>query len=128
MGRLKGRPLALTPRYLERADRATRVILLLSIGLRVLTRLECGGRQRWATAKTVGAGLYIGNPKWATAHPTAERLLKAFQHLTLTLIRNGRRRRYHPTPLSCMPRRILALLDGPDDLETRRCPDSHKPP
>jgi transposase len=40
MGRLKGRPLSLTPMYLERDDHATGLIRLLSIGLRVLTLLE----------------------------------------------------------------------------------------
>jgi len=113
---------------LEREDHATGLIRLLSLGLRVLTRLECGVRQRLATAKTPLAGLYAGNPKRATAHPTAERLLEAFQDLTLTLIREGRRRRSHLTPLSRVQRRILALLNFPDDIYTRLCPDSHKPP
>ncbi len=52
MGRLKGRPLSLTPMYLQRDDRATGLIRLLGIGLRVLTLVEfvvrrnlaaCGG-------------------------------------------------------------------------------------
>jgi transposase len=128
MGRLKGHPLSLTPMYLERDDHATGLIRLLSIGLRILTLLEFGVRQRLATAKTPLAGLYVSNPKRATAHPTAERLLEAFQGLTLTLIREGRRQRSHLTPLSRVQRRILALLDFSDDIYTRLCPDSHKPP
>jgi len=78
--------------YLERDDHATGLIRLLSIGLRVLTLLEFGVRRRLATAKTTLAGLYVGNPKRATARPTAERLLEAFQGLTLTIIHEGRRR------------------------------------
>ena len=128
IGRLKGHPLSLTPMYLERDDHATGLIRLLSIGLRVLTLLEFGVRQRLATAKTSLAGLYVGNPKRATAHPTAERLLEAFQDLTLTRIREGRRRRSHLTPLWRIQQRMLALLDFPDDIYTRLCPDSHKPP
>jgi transposase len=128
MGRLKGRPLSLTPMYLERDDHATGLIRLLSIGLRVLTLLEFGVRRRLATAKTTLGGLYVGNPKRATARPTAERLLEAFQGLTLTIIREGRRRRSHLTPLSRVHRRILALLDLPVDTYTRLCPDSLKPP
>jgi transposase len=128
MGRLKGRPWSLTPMSLEREDHATGLIRLLSLGLRVLTLLEFGVRQRLATAKTPLAGRYAGNPKRATAHPTAERLLEAFQDLTLTLIREGRRRRYHLTPLARVQRRILALLDFPDDIYTRLCPDAHQPP
>jgi transposase len=128
MGRLKGRPLSLTPMYLERDDHATGLIRLLSIGLRVLTLLEFGVRRRLATAKTTLTGLYVGNPKRATAHPTAERLLEAFQGLTLTIIREGRRRRRHLTPLSRVQQRILALLDFPVAIYTRLCPDSQKPP
>jgi transposase len=128
MGRLKGRPLSLTPMYLERDDHATGLIRLLSIGLRVLTLLEFGVRRRLAIAKTTLAGLYVGNPKRATPHPTAERLLEAFQGLTLTIIREGRRWRRHLTPLSRVHQRVLALLDFPVDIYTRLCPDSRKPP
>jgi transposase len=128
MGRLKGRPLSLTPMYLEREDHATGLIRLLSLGLRVLTRLEFGVRRHLAAATTTLAGLSVGNPKRATAHPTAERLLEAFQGLTLTIIREGRRRRRHRTPLSRVHQRILALLNVPVDIYTRLCPDSYKPP
>jgi transposase len=127
MGRLKGRPLSLTPMYLERDDHATGLIRLLSIGLRVLTLLEFGGRRHLATAKCTLAALYAGNPKRTTAHPTAERLLEAFQGLTLTLIREGRRWRRHLTQLSHVHQRILALLDFPIDIYMRLCPDSRKP-
>lgn len=127
MGRLKGRPLSLTPMYLQRDDHATGLIRLLSIGLRVLTLLEFGVRRRLAMTKITLAGWYVGNPKRATAHPTAERLLEAFQGLTLTLIREGRRWRRHLTPLSRVHQRILALLDFPVDIYTRLCPDSRKP-
>ena len=128
MGRLKGHPLSLTPMYLERDDHVTGLIRLLSIGLRVLTLLEFVVRQRLAAARTVLAGLYVGNPKRATARPTAERLLEAFQGLTLTIIREGRRWRYHLTPLSRVQRRMLALLNFPVDIYTRLGPDSHQPP
>jgi transposase len=128
MSRLKGQPLSLTPMYLERDDHVTGLIRLLSVGLRVLTLLEFVVRQRLTAERTGLAGLYDGNPKRATARPTTERLLQRFQGLTLTIIREGRRRRYHLTPLSRVQRRILALLNFPVDLYTRLCPDSHQPP
>jgi hypothetical protein len=127
-GRLKGRPLSLTPRSVERADHATGLIRLWSIGWRVLTLVEFGGRQRLAQAKTTLEGLDVGNPKRATAHPTAERLLEAFQGLTLTFIREGRRRRRHLTPRSRVRQRMLTLLDVPVAIYTRLCPDAHQPP
>jgi transposase len=128
MGRLKGQPLSLTPMYLERDDHATGLIRLLSVGVRVLTLLEFVVRRRLATEQTGLAGLYAGNPKRATARPRAERLLEAFQELTLTIIREGRSRRYHLTPLSRVQERILTLLDFPLEIYTRLCVDSHKPP
>jgi transposase len=127
-GRLKGHPLSLTPMYLARDDHVTGLIRLLSVGLRVLTLLEFVVRQRLAAARTVLAGVYAGNPKRATARPTTERLLKGFEGLTLTIIREGRRRRYHLTPRSRVQQRILALLDFPVNIYTRLCPDFHKPP
>jgi transposase len=128
VGRLKGRPLSLTPMYGERDDHATGLIRLLSVGLRVLTRLEGVVRQRLAAERTLLAGLYTGNPKRATARPTTERLLKHFEGLTLTIIREGRRRRYHLTPLSRVQRHLLMLLNFPVDISTGLCPDSYKPP
>jgi transposase len=123
MGRLKGRPLSLTPMYLERDDHATGLIRLLSVGLRVLTLLEFVVRRRLSAQRTVLAGLYTGNPKRTTARPTTERLLERFQGLTLTLIREGRRRRYHLKPLPRVQQRILALLDFPVDIYMRLCLD-----
>jgi transposase len=128
IGRLKGHPLSLTPMYLQRDEHATGLIRLLSIGLRVLTLLEFVVRQRLAATGTGLAGLYAGNPKRATARPTTERLLKCFEGLTLTILREGRHRRSHLTPLSRVQRRILALLNFPVDIYTRLCPDSHQPP
>ena len=46
LGRLKGKPLSLTPMYLHDDQRATGLIRLLSLGLRVLTLLEGGVRRR----------------------------------------------------------------------------------
>jgi len=78
-GRLKGKPLSLSPMYLQRDDHATGLIRLLTIGLRVLTLLEFVVRRRLAAEGSQLAGLYAGNPKRATARPTAELLLKAFK-------------------------------------------------
>lgn len=127
-GRLKGQPLSLTPMYLQRDDHATGLIRLLAIGLRVLTLLEFVVRRRLAADGAPLAGLYAGNPKRATTRPTAERLLAAFQEITLTVIAEPHQTRRHLTPLSALQQRILALLDFPRDIYTRLCADSPKPP
>jgi transposase len=81
MGRLKGRPLSLTPMYSQRDDRITGLIRLPTIALRVLTLLE--------VEDIPLTGLYAGNPKRATRRPTAERLLEAFQDITWTILRGS---------------------------------------
>jgi len=48
LGRLKGRPLSLTPMYVQRDDHATGLIRLLSIALRVLTLVEFVVRRQLA--------------------------------------------------------------------------------
>jgi transposase len=86
-GRLKGRPLSLTPMYVQRDDHATGLIRLWAIALRVLTLLALVGRRQLATEGAKLAGLDAGNPRRATDRPTAERLLEAFQDITLTSIK-----------------------------------------
>ena len=127
-GRLKGRPLSLTPMYVQRDDHATGLIRLLSIALRVLTLLEFVGRRQLATAGAKRAGLYAGNPKRATDRPTAERLLEAFQGITLTLIKGPQQTDRHVTALSPLQQRILEVLGFPSALYTRLCTVSNEPP
>ncbi len=124
MGRLKGRPLSLSPMHLKRPDRVKGLIRLLCIGLRVLTLLEFQVRRNLNGDKL--AGLYRGNPKRTTARPTAERLLQAFQYITLTIIHQHQTR--HLTPLSELQQRILALLNLPTDIYTSLCINLPIPP
>jgi len=109
-GRLKGRPLSLTPLYLDRDDHVTGLIRLLSIALRVLTITEHAVRQRLAQEQRPLAGLYAGSPTRATAQPTAERLLGAFKEITLTLVHLPQATLRHLTLLSPLQQDILDLL------------------
>jgi len=112
-GRLKGKSLSLSPMYLQIDHRATGLIRLLTIALRVLTLLEFVVRRGLAARKQTLAGLYAGNPKRSTARPTAEALLKAFKDVNLTIVRIGQHVHRHVTPLSDLQLGILALLDFP---------------
>lgn len=118
-GRLKGKPLSLTPMYLENDDHVTGLIRLLTIGLRVLTLLEFTVRRRLATQHEKLAGLYAGNPKRSTTRPTAEALLEAFKEITLTMVTIGGQIQRHLTPLSNVQQQILSLLDFNSDIYTR---------
>jgi transposase len=125
---LKGQPLSLPPMYLEREEHVTGLIRLLSVGWRVLTLLEFVVRRRLTAAGVALAGVYTGNPTRATTQPTAERLVETFQEVTLTVIQEGRDKRWHLTPLSPMQQRILALLDCPLDVYTRLDAHCSQPP
>jgi len=110
-GRLKGKPLSLTPMYLLRDDHATGLIRLLTIGLRVLTLLEFVVRSSLFRANADIAGLYAGNPKRSTARPTAEALLGAFSYVDLVGIEGVDGISYNLTPLTDLQQYILELLD-----------------
>ena len=127
-GRLTGRPLSLTPMYVQRDDHATGLIRLLSLALRVLTRLEFVGRRQLAVEGTKLAGLYAGNPQRATDRPTAERLLEAFEDITLTSIKGAQQTTRYVTALSPLQQRILELLGFSSVLYTRLCTVSSEPP
>src|SRR5216683_1517707 len=127
-GRLKGHPLSLSPMYVERDDHATGLVRLLSMALRVLTLLEFVVRRQLAQEGAALAGLYAGNPKRATTHPTTERLLEAFQEITLTLVIEPHQTRRHVTALSPLQQRVLALLEFTPTIYTKLCGDSSEPP
>ena len=115
-GRLKGKPLSLTPMYLQEDNRATGLIRLLSIGLRVLSLIEGGVRQSLAENQSKLAGLYVGNPKRATAFPTAEALLQAFKDVFLNVAYMPDQTSRYISPLSDLQIRILSLLGFPLDI------------
>jgi transposase len=128
VGRRKGCPLSLTPRYVQRDAHATGLIRLLSVALRVLTLLACVGRRQLAAAGAKLAGLDAGNPRRATVHPTAERLLEAFRDITLTIMEGPQQTDRHLTALSPLQQRILGIFGFPFVLYTRLCTVSAEPP
>jgi transposase len=115
-GRLKGRPLSVSPLQLTSEQRVKGLLRLLSLGLRLLCLLEYQVRQQLAQQQQALAGLYAGNPKRTTRRPTSEALLKAFKGLHLTALRQHAHTVYHVTPLSILQERIMALLGLPSAL------------
>jgi transposase len=114
--------------YVPRDDHATGLIRLLSMALRVLTRLECVVRRSLAVQESPLAGLYAGNPKRATARPTAERLLEAFGDLTLTIIQTSQQLYRYLRPLNTLHQRIVNALGLSSEIYTRLCMVSAEPP
>ena len=127
-GRLKGKPLSLSPMYLQDDQRATGLVRLLSLGLRVLTLLEFEVRRHLDQEQETLSGVYAGNPKRATARPSAELLLEAFEHITLSVVTIGQQVHCHLTPLSDTQRKILMFLDVPLTVYTHLSADLSIPP
>ena len=106
------------------------------------TRMACTVRvavQRDATAlqaveRRLGelgdqlASLYAGNPKRATAHPTAESLLRSFRGLVLSFVTVAGQTYRHLTPLSEAQHKVLRLLDYPVTIYTELAVNSVNPP
>lgn len=122
--RLKGHPLSLAPLYLQRDDHRVGLVRLLSIALRVLTLLEGVVRKNLREQKGKLAGLYAGNPKRCTDQPTAELLLKAFNHVTLTAVHTSGIVQRHITQLSMLQKQILSLLGFMPDIYLQLVNDS----
>ena len=63
-----------------------------------------------AKAQEKLVGLHAENPKKGTDTPTTERLLKAFNNITLTTVHLPAQVVHHVTPLTALQTRILELL------------------
>lgn len=126
-GRLKGRPLGLSPLYLQKEAHVVGLIRLLTLALRVLCLVEFAARRRLAAAGESLAGLYAGQPRRAAARPTSEMLLGAFQEVNLVALPGGSGAGRQVTPLTGLQQRILALLELPTDTYSRLCLDSVHP-
>ena len=109
-GRLKGRFLSITPLFVQKDNHALGLIRLLTLAVRLMVLSDYTARRALAQENGELTGLYPGNPKRATKYPTTERLLRAFKHITLTIVHiNGQTIR-HVTPLTALQQRILALF------------------
>jgi transposase len=118
LSRLKGRPLGLRPVFVHRDDHLAGLVRLLSLALRILTLTEFVVERSLQTEGDALAGLYPGNPTRTTNHPTAERLLRAFKGVTLSLIELPGQAIQHVSPLSPLQNRILQLLKFSDSIYT----------
>jgi transposase len=113
--RLKNRPLSISPMYLSDQAHIQGLVHVLSLALRVLTVVEHVVRRNLTTARETLMGLNRGSPKRTTARPTTERLLEAFQGITLSVVKFPHHVYCHLTPLSPLQLRIIELLDLPDN-------------
>jgi len=108
--RLKGRPLGLRPVFVHREDHLKGLIRLLSLALCILTLIEFVAQRSLHAEQESLVGLFPGNPTKETNQPTAERLLRAFKGINLSIIDLPDQHIRHVTPLTDLQNRILFLL------------------
>jgi transposase len=118
-GRFKGKALALTPLFLQTESRVEGLIRLLSLAVRLLILVEFVVRRQLEQTQGKVAGLYPGQPTRATASPTAELILRAFQGISLTVVEVAGQGRRLLSPLSNLHHRLLALLGLSADIYLR---------
>ena len=113
--RLKNR-LNLAPMYVREPDQVKGLSHLLLLGVRVLTLIEFVVRRSLDREQAAFPDLHPENQRKTTARPTSERLLKAFEGITLTIIHMEEQIIRHLTPLSDLQKEILKSLGLDDSL------------
>lgn len=114
--RLKGGALAIRPLLLKPEVRIRGLLRILVMALQALTLFEYVARRSLETESASVAGLYDGNPKRTTQRPTTERLLKAFDPLTLYRVSDGKTTWFEVTPLTPLQEHILSLVGLPTSI------------
>ncbi len=109
--RFKGKPVGIAPIFVHKDDQIRGLTHFLSLAVRFCTLTEYVVRRGLAQQEMTLPGLYEGNSRRETARPTTQRLLKAFDNITLTRIEiTGMPVIWHITPLSALQQQILSLL------------------
>jgi transposase len=108
--RFKGKSLGADPLFVQRDDQVVGLLNLLSLGLRLLTLIEFVVHRQLTQTQNTLTGLYPENPKKSTNRPSTERLLKVFDHMTLTIFTvEGQSHRHLPS-LTPLQTQIIQLL------------------
>ena len=109
--RLKSR-LHIAPLFVKLNDQIEGLTYLLTLGVRVLTVMEFVLRRSLQNDHAKLPGLHPENKTKTTDTPTAERILKAFANVSLTIIQNatGEAILRRLTPLSGLQKDILQRL------------------
>lgn len=131
--RFKQGSLPVLPLFVRIDERIKGLLFLLFMCLQVLTLIDFVARRELAKNGEKLAGLVPGNPKIATARPTAERLLEAFKGIHLIVEKRGDVRIGHRVEkLSPLQEKILSLLHIPKEIYdlsfiTARVQQDHDP-
>lgn len=108
--RFKGKSLGAHPVFVQRDDQVRGLLHLLSLGLRLLTLIEFVVHRQLTQTQETLRGLYPENPKKSTNSPSSERILKAFDNITLSIFEVEGQSYRHLTPLTPLQEKIIQLL------------------
>ena len=114
--RLKGRPLGLTPLYLQDEVRIEGLVYVLSVALRVLTLLEWQVREGLRKDGSKLEGVYAGQAGRKTVRPSAELLLGVLKTISLSVIEINGQIHTLLSPLTKVQKRLLKLWELPTNL------------
>jgi len=126
--RLKGRPLGLTPVYLQDEGRMQGLVYLLSLALRVLTLVEWVARARLRQERSHLQGVYAGQPGRKTDRPSAELLLGVLKTISISVVEVNGRIHTLLSPLTEVQKRLLVLWNLPPDLYEKVASEFPQPP
>jgi transposase len=126
--RLKGRPLGLTPLYLQDEGRIQGLVYLLSLALRVLSLLEWVVRERLRREGAKLQGVYDGQPGRKTARPSAELLLRVMKTISVSVVAVNGQMHVLLSPLTAVQQRLLELWGLPPGLYDQVTRGFPKPP
>jgi transposase len=109
--RLKSR-VPIAPLFVTRDDQIEGLTSLLTLGVRVLTVMEFVLRRSLQNEQAPLPGFHPANGKKMTNTPTAERILKAFREVSLSILQTatGEEIQRWLTPLSALQQAILYRL------------------
>jgi transposase len=123
-GRMKGRRLGLLPMFLKIDLHVGGLIHLLVIGLRLLCLVQYVVRGKLAEAEVESErqirGLYAGQATRATARPTTELMLEAFDGVSMMIGKNEKGETLAwLTPLNELQKRIIDLVGFSQEIYLR---------
>lgn len=113
--RLKKGRLGTLPIYFRDENKIKGLMFLLTIALRVFTLMEFVVRRQLHQSQSSLAGLYEGNPKRTTDRPTAEKMLRAFNNITLYIHKNDS---IEISGLNLIQQQILRLMNVEETIYT----------
>lgn len=111
--RFKRGHLPALPIYFQDEERIRGLMFLLTLALTLFTLMEFVVRRQLKVSQQFLSGLYSGNPKRKTNRPTAEKLLTAFEDLTLYLYPDGST---EISSLNSLQKQILLLMKIPESI------------